>query len=89
MSEIAEVIRIFMIIASLSAIMVFGLFVLYTIVCVRKDNKKELESCHKKGIEYYKEIGSYPYLSDGRKAEDVVKEKCKRYSGCFDGFKEE
>jgi hypothetical protein len=32
--------------------------------------------CVSKGIAYYKEIGSYPTLSDGRDAQTVVLEKC-------------
>jgi len=43
-------------------------------------NEKELlyDACLKEGRQYHRDIGSFPFLTDGRKADDVVKEKCKR-----------
>lgn len=38
--------------------------------------KEELEACYRKGITYYREIGSYPTLSDGRDANRVIGERC-------------
>ena len=39
-------------------------------------------SCVNRGVQYFKEIGSYPTLSSapntGRKAKDVAAERCKR-----------
>lgn len=43
--------------------------------------------CVEKGIKYYKEIGSYPNLSDGRSAEVAAQDKCLNYSGSFDSVK--
>jgi hypothetical protein len=40
--------------------------------------EEELSPCQKKYIEYFKEIGSWPKLSDGRNAADVAKERCAR-----------
>ena len=44
----------------------------------------DLETCRSKGRTYYREIGSYPTLSDGRAAEGVIAEKCGRFTGTFD-----
>lgn len=38
--------------------------------------KEELEACYRKGITYYREIGSYPTLSDGRDANRLIGEMC-------------
>lgn len=40
-------------------------------------------SCEQRGIAYFKEIGSYPKLSDGRNAKDVVKARCRRTKTAF------
>lgn len=40
--------------------------------------KSEREKCVDRGVYYYKEIGSFPRLSDGRDAEQVAKERCER-----------
>lgn len=44
-------------------------------------------ACVAKGIEYYRDIGSYPYLTQepnvGRKADDVVAERCRRSERAF------
>lgn len=37
---------------------------------------KSQPSCMDRGREYYKEIGAYPKLSDGRDAEDVIYGMC-------------
>lgn len=42
-----------------------------------------IRDCYKKGVAYYKEIGSYPFLSDGREAEEVAVEKCGRSPVAF------
>jgi hypothetical protein len=46
-----------------------------------------LNGCVENGIAYYKEIGSYPTLTSaglvGRRAEDVVEEKCSRSAMAF------
>ena len=46
--------------------------------------------CMYKGVAYYKEIGSYPYLQSypnaGRAVEDVVAERCETSPDAFDGL---
>jgi hypothetical protein len=39
-------------------------------------NRAELDQCQSEGARYYREIGSYPELSTGERAEDVIREKC-------------
>lgn len=43
--------------------------------------------CTLRGVRYFKEIGSYPTLrappEKGRRAEDVVRERCKRTTTAF------
>jgi hypothetical protein len=45
------------------------------------------EVCVDKGIQYFREIGSYPYLTQepnvGRKAEEVAAERCRRSERAF------
>jgi hypothetical protein len=40
-------------------------------------------NCVDRGITYFREIGSYPTLSDGRNAESVVRERCGRTATAF------
>ncbi len=44
-----------------------------------------VEACTARGIDYFKEIESYPYLSDGRNAERVARERCERTTTAFGG----
>lgn len=44
------------------------------------DAEKE---CVTRGTAYYREIGSYPTLTDGRSADDVVKARCGRATSAF------
>lgn len=46
-------------------------------------SKSETELCIEKGIRYYQDIGSYPTLSNGQKAEEAAREKCSRTTGAF------
>ncbi|NOT77615.1 MAG: hypothetical protein HOP07_01280 [Bacteriovoracaceae bacterium] len=46
-------------------------------------SNKDIDSCVQRGITYYKEIGSYPILSDGKNAETVAIEKCSRTTSAF------
>lgn len=41
------------------------------------------DRCTDRGIEYFKEIGSYPNLSDGRSSAKVAAERCARTTGAF------
>lgn len=42
--------------------------------------------CVSKGVAYFKEIESWPKLSDGRDAHDVAVARCARTTGAFDGL---
>jgi hypothetical protein len=48
---------------------------------------KEVEECVANGVAYFKEIGSYPTLTSppnqGRRAEDVARERCNRTTTAF------
>lgn len=47
--------------------------------------KKEYESCIQKGIQYYKDIDSYPKLkTENIPAEDKVRQLCKKSPVAFD-----
>jgi hypothetical protein len=41
----------------------------------------EVAACTQRGVDYYREIGSYPYLSDGRSAADEAALRCRRTGG--------
>lgn len=47
----------------------------------------QVAACARRGVAYYKEIGSYPTLSSapnkGRSAEDVALERCRRTTTAF------
>lgn len=49
-----------------------------------RSEKEELEACYRKGITYYREIGSYPTLSDGRVANEVIGGRCANSRNAFD-----
>jgi len=58
--------------------------------CSENQNKQNermaaYEICKLKGHAYFKEIGSWPRLSDGRDAEVVAAERCSNTTGAFDG----
>jgi hypothetical protein len=40
-------------------------------------------ACYQRGVAYFKEIGSYPTLSNGRSAELVASERCNRSITAF------
>lgn len=42
--------------------------------------------CVSRGIAYFREIESWPKLSDGRDARGVATERCNRTTGAFDGL---
>lgn len=41
------------------------------------------DQCVENGIEYFKEIQSYPKLSDGRDSESVARDRCRRSLQAF------
>ena len=47
------------------------------------DDQAALDRCVSNGVAYFKEIGSYPTLSDGREAEDVAIDRCSRTTTAF------
>ncbi|MDF0750167.1 hypothetical protein NLU14_07970 [Marinobacter sp. 71-i] len=53
--------------------------------CSEKTEK--VNACIERGVEYFKEIGSYPTLSSapnkGRNAEEVALERCNRTTTAF------
>ncbi|HAG8813111.1 TPA: hypothetical protein GE287_24150 [Escherichia coli] len=53
------------------------------LVGCNESNKKEVESCIERGVQYFIEIGSYPKLSDGRDAVKVATERCNRTITAF------
>lgn len=50
-------------------------------------DQEEIDACVRRGVEYFKEIGSYPTLhsspNGGRSAEDVAIERCNRTTTAF------
>lgn len=42
-----------------------------------------VSSCVDRGVAYFREIGSWPTLSDGRNAREVAAERCSRTTGAF------
>ena len=47
----------------------------------------EIDACVRRGVEYFKEVGSYPTLqsapNEGRSAEDIAVERCNRTTTAF------
>lgn len=41
------------------------------------------DQCVENGVEYFKEIQSYPKLSDGRDSENVARDRCRRSLQAF------
>lgn len=50
-------------------------------------DQEEIDACVRRGVEYFKEIRSYPTLhsspNTGRSAEDVAIERCNRTTTAF------
>ncbi|WP_412473565.1 hypothetical protein [Halobacteriovorax sp. YZS-1-1] len=49
----------------------------------KKGNNQEVFSCTSRGIDYFKSIGSYPTLGNGKDAYSVAKERCQRTTTAF------
>lgn len=51
------------------------------------DHKAQVEACHKRGIAYFQETGSFPHMQSeeykGRRTADVVWERCNRSTTAF------
>jgi hypothetical protein len=43
-----------------------------------------VDACVARGIAYFKDVGSFPYLSTGRDAVEVAIERCRRTTTAFD-----
>jgi hypothetical protein len=50
---------------------------------VTRSSRSGVPDCVSRGISYFREIGSYPTLSDGRDAVTVATERCSRTAGAF------
>lgn len=65
----------------------FAIFVMLLPTSCTQDPNLEIEVCVSRGVQYFKEIGSYPTLGSkpdaGRKAEDVARERCNRSTMAF------
>jgi hypothetical protein len=42
-----------------------------------------VEACVQRGVAYFKEVGSYPYLGDGQYAPGEARLRCQRSPGAF------
>ncbi|MBC7844109.1 MAG: hypothetical protein H7099_17500 [Gemmatimonadaceae bacterium] len=49
----------------------------------RSSDSYEVRVCIGRGVAYFKEIDSYPLLSDGRSADAVAGERCRRATSAF------
>lgn len=60
---------------------------LFVVILSGCGKKQEVDACVERGVDYFKEIGSYPTLTskpnEGRKAEDVARERCERRTSAF------
>jgi hypothetical protein len=65
---------------------IFTFFILLVASCSKVSDSAEFQDCVKKGETYYKEIGSYPRLSTGESADELIKQKCYNTTGAFDGI---
>lgn len=63
--------------------MLLAALILATCVCPVGAQLPDFDICVRRGIAYFKEIGSWPTLSDGRNAEQVVRERCRRSTQAF------
>ncbi|RFC81424.1 hypothetical protein C9E89_021965 [Acinetobacter sichuanensis] len=52
-------------------------------LATKEPKKSNYSQCVENGVQYFKDIGSYPKLSDGKHAENVVRERCNRSSVAF------
>lgn len=46
-------------------------------------HSQKIEECQIRGIAYFSEMGSFPFLSDGRDAAEVAKDRCKKTLTAF------
>jgi hypothetical protein len=46
-------------------------------------DSSEVQACVARGEKYFKEIGSYPTLSNGQDANEVAHERCSRTTTAF------
>jgi hypothetical protein len=54
-----------------------------TSACKSSSSKGDVDACIQRGIQYYKDIGSYPTLSNGENADKKVSERCNRTATAF------
>lgn len=66
-----------------SVVVVFGLFVFSALINPSGPSSADVEACVKRGEAYFKEVGSYPTLSDGRNATEVARTRCEKTLTAF------
>lgn len=54
-----------------------------TLLFLLSCDNKNYETCVSKGINYFKDIGSFPTLSDGRNAKKIAEQRCLNTTGAF------
>ena len=68
-----------------SVALTIGAIIYFRVAGIRYEAPEtQRERCNRLGVQYYKDIGSFPILSDGRNARDVVKEHCRNSLRAFD-----
>lgn len=45
--------------------------------------KTAVNACQLRGVDYFKSMGAYPTMSDGRSASEVSEDRCKRNTRAF------
>jgi hypothetical protein len=61
-----------------------GALVLLLAGCGSSGNSQEaINACAARGVAYFKEIGSYPTLSNGREADVEAIQRCRRTTTAF------
>lgn len=73
--------------ATWPVVLVLGAVIFGVVKCAESsaaaERAPEVVRCADRGVRYFKEIGSYPYLTDGRDAMTVSRERCARTLTAF------
>lgn len=54
-----------------------SLIIMFVLVVALCGCGRNIEKCQSEGRRYYRAIGSYPTLSDGDRAEDLIRDHCR------------
>jgi hypothetical protein len=65
-----------------SVVVMFVLLVFLSLIN-KRDNSDAVAACVTRGEAYFREVGSYPTLSDGRDAVNLARERCERTLTAF------